>query len=156
MPRYPILWLIAALGLAACDTDEPPARSVQEFVDNPILLEAAIVRCQRSRAELRYDKECINAREAVKIVEAGEEAARRAELEAQSEAKRRELRSMQEARDEARRLSEEQQRALEEAEYHAQFGDAPPPQEAQEDELEGNVPGAIVVEGEDEDEPPNP
>ena len=93
MPRYSTLLLIAALGLAACEKEEAPARSVQEFMDNPILLEAAIVRCQRNRTELRYDKECINAREAVRIVEAEEEAARRAELQAQSAAKLREMRT---------------------------------------------------------------
>jgi hypothetical protein len=152
MLRYLILLLIAALGLAACEREEPPARSVQEFVDNPMLLEAAMVRCQRDRREMRYDKECINAREAVRIVEAEEEALRRAERNAQSEEKRRALRRMQEAQDEARRLAEEQQRQREEAEYHAQFGEAPPPQDPQEEELEGNLPGVIVSE--DEDEPP--
>ena len=157
MPRYLTLLLIAALGLAACEKEEAPARSVQEFMDNPILLEAAIVRCQRNRTELRYDKECINAREAVRIVEAEEEAARRAELQAQSEAKLREIRMRQEAEDEARRLAEEQQRLREEAEYHAQFGELPPSSgDAQVDEVEGNVPGAVVVEGDDEEEPPVP
>ena len=57
-----------------------------------MLLEAAMVRCQRDRREMRYDKECINAREAVSIVEAEEEALRRAERDAQSEEKRRALR----------------------------------------------------------------
>lgn len=154
MPRHPILLLIAALALAGCEKDDSPVRSVQEFLDNPMLLEAAMVRCQRDRAETRYDKECINAREAVRIVEAEEEAVRRADLEAQSEAKRRELRNLQEAEAEARRIADEQERQREAAEYHAQFGESPPPQDTQEDELEGNVPGAVVVEDEDEDEPP--
>ena len=150
MPRYLISLLIAALGLAACEKEEPPARSVQEFLDNPMLLEAAMVRCPRDRREVRYDKECINAREAARIVEAEEEAVRRAEREAESEEKRRALRRMQEARDDARRLAEEQERQREEAEYHAQFGEAPPPEVPQDDELEGNLPGAVVPDDEDE------
>ena len=60
MPRYLILLLSAAMGLAGCAKEEPPVRSVQEFLDSPMLLEAAIVRCQRDRREMRYDKECIN------------------------------------------------------------------------------------------------
>ena len=155
MPRYLIPLLIAAIGLAGCEKEEEPVRSIQEFVDNPLLLDAAMVRCQRDRREMRYDKECINAREAVRIVEAEEEAARRAELEAQSEAKLREIRNRQQAQDDARRLAEEQERQREEAKYHAQFGEMPPPsQGAEEDELEGNVPGAVVSD--DEDEPPVP
>ena len=154
MPRYLIPLLIAAIALAGCEKEEEPVRSIQEFVDNPLLLDAAMVRCQRDRRETRYDKECINAREAVRIVEAEEEAARRAGLAAQSEAKLREIRKRQEAEDNARRLAEEQERQREEAEYHAQFGDAPPPQVTEQEELEGNVPGAVVVE--DEDDPPTP
>jgi len=71
---------------------EPPPRSVQEFVDNPILLEAAMVRCAQNRAETRYDAECVNARQAVSLVEAREERARREALEAQSARKREALR----------------------------------------------------------------
>ena len=137
-------------GLAACEKEELRARSVQEFLDNPMLLEAAMLRCQRDRPEMRYDKECINAREAVRVVEAEEDAARRAGREAESEEKRRALRRMQEAQDEARRRAAEQERLRQEAEYHAQFGEAPPPQDAQAEELEGNLPGAIVPENEDE------
>jgi hypothetical protein len=136
------------LMLAACAEDKAPPRSVTEFLDNPILLEAAIVRCSRDRAELRYDPECMNAREAVKLVEAEEDEVRRAELEARSEAKRRALRRRQEAQAEARRLAEDERRRREEAEYLAQFGVLPPTDEDQgEDELPaGNVPLAIVQE----------
>ena len=33
MPRYLISLLIAAMGMAACEKEEPAVRSVQEFVD---------------------------------------------------------------------------------------------------------------------------
>ena len=72
--------LLGAALLAGCSEKEPPARTVSEFVENPILLEAAMVRCSRDRRESRYDQECINAREAVNRIEAKEEEMRREEL----------------------------------------------------------------------------
>ena len=48
-----------------------------------------MVRCSRNRAESKYDAECINARDAVRRIEAKEEAERRAALEESSERKRR-------------------------------------------------------------------
>ena len=144
--------LLGAAVLAGCSNKEPPARTVTEFVDNPILLEAAMVRCSRDRRETRYDPECVNAREAVNRIEAREEDARRAELEERSESKRRALRRMQEAQAEARRRAEETQRLREEAEYLAQFGALPPSDEdVDTSELpEGNAPIAVVPETEEE------
>ena len=113
--------------LAGCAEKAPKPRSVTEFVDNPLLLEAAVVRCARDRAESRYDPECINAREAVDIVQAKEEALRRAELEERSERKRRALRRTQQAAAEARRRAEEAERLRKEAAYLAQFGALPSP-----------------------------
>ena len=147
--------LIGVALLAGCAEKEPPARSVTEFVDNPILLEAAMVRCSRDRRETRYEQECINAREAVNRIEAKEEAVRRAELEARSEAKRRAMRRMQDAQAEARRRAEEAERLRQEAEYLAQFGVLPPSDEAgSEEELpEGNVPLAVVPESVVDEQP---
>ena len=144
--------LLGAAVLAGCAEKEPPARTVTEFVENPILLEAAMVRCSRDRRESRYDQECINAREAVNRIEAKEEEIRRAELEARSESKRKALRRMQEAQAEARRRSEEAERLRREAEYLAQFGVLPPSDEGgEEEELpEGNVPLAVVPESDGE------
>lgn len=143
--------LTAAVGLAAC-AEEPPPRSVQEFVDNSILLEAAMVRCSRDRIETRYEAECINAREAVKIIAAREEAERRAELEALSEQKRRAFRRVQDAAAEARRRAEEARRRREEADYLAQFGVLPDGTVPSEDAGQGstNVPGAILPDAPDE------
>src|SRR5210317_2593498 len=88
--------------LFGCAEKAPPPRTVTEFVDNPILLEAAMVRCSRNRAETRHDAECINVREAVNIIQAKEEETRRAELEERSERKRKALRRTQQAAAEAR------------------------------------------------------
>lgn len=140
--------------LAGCAPEEPPARTVTEFVENPILLEAAVVRCARNRTTTKYEQECINAREAVKRIEAKEEEKRRVELEARSEAKRKALRRTQQATAEARRRAAEAERLRKEAEYLAQFGVLPPTEEDDADAIpEGNLPLAVVPEAETSDQP---
>ena len=135
-----LLACIAALGACA---KEPPPRTVQEFIDNPLLLEAALVRCTQNRAETRYATECVNAREAVKLVEAKEEATRRAAFEAESQRKREALRRTQQAASEARRRAEEARARREEEEYLAQFGELPPPADGVEVDP-GNEPIAVI------------
>lgn len=138
--------LIAGIGiLAGCAPEAPPARTVTEFVENPILLEAAMLRCAKDRSTTKYEQECINAREAVKRIQAKEEERRSVELEARSERKREALRRTQRAREEARRRAEEAERLREEAEYLAQFGALPPAESDDEEVLpEGNLPIAVV------------
>lgn len=146
--------LAGAAILAGCAQEEQPPRTVTEFVENPNLLEAAMVRCSRDRSQSRYDAECVNARQAVKIVESKEEEIRRAELEKRSEQKRRALRRTQEAQAEARRRAEFAEQQRKEAEYLAQFGVPLPKDEGDEEELpEGNVPLAVVPESGSQDTP---
>jgi hypothetical protein len=111
--------------LSACAKELPP-RSVDEFVANPILLEATMVRCAENRSQKKYDAECVNARDAVDRISTMQEKEQRAELEAQSEQKRQALRRTQEAAAEARRRAAEAQRLREEAAYLGQFEAAPP------------------------------
>ena len=115
--------LVAATCIAAGCTPEPPPRTVGEFIDNPRLLEATMIRCAENRAELKYTPECLNAREAVDRLAAREEAARRAELEAESARKREALRRAQQAAAAARARAEEAERLRREAEYLGQFGE---------------------------------
>ena len=136
--------LIGGIALVAGCAEPPPPRSVQEFLDNPLMLEAALVRCSRNRSETRYDAECVNVREANKIMAAREDAARRAELEAQSERKRKALRRAQEAAAEARRRAAEAERRREEAAYLAQFGELPPDDDESAEPDTGNVPIAVI------------
>ena len=152
MNRPLTLILLSASLLVACE-EERPARTATEFVENPILLEAAMVRCSQDRQETRYDEECMNAREAVKRIEAKEEAARRKALEEQSAEKRRALRRTQEAAAEARRRAADAQRRREEEEYLAQFGVPMPRDEetSEEPELSGNTPLAVIPDAPEEE-----
>jgi multidrug efflux pump subunit AcrA (membrane-fusion protein) len=146
-----VTFLIGGIALVAGCAEPPPPRSVQEFLDNPIVLEAALVRCSRNRSETRYEAECVNAREANKIVAAREEAERRAAFEAQSERKRQALRRAQEAAAEARRRAAEAEKQREEAAYLAQFGELPSADSGPAEEpASGNVPMAVLPEPRDE------
>lgn len=133
------------IAIAGCEKEVPPP-SVEDYLDNPNILEAAVVRCAQNRSETRYEAECVNARQAVSIIEAKEERARRDAFEKESERKREALRRTQQAAAEARRMAEEAERRRREAEYLAQFGELPP---AETDETgagvaETNAPGAVI------------
>lgn len=147
MKRSLTTLLCGVIVLAGC-AEEPKPRTVTEFLDNPIVLEAALVRCGQNRSESRYDAECVNARQAISIIEAKEERARKAQFDLESEKKREALRRTQQAAAEARRRSEEAQRKREEAEYLAQFGELPPSENADEtvDESAANAPEMLVPE----------
>lgn len=102
--------------LAAC-AKKPPPISVFEFMENPRVLEATMVRCGENRAEMKYEGDCMNARDAVNRLEVREKEARKAELEALSERKRQALRRTQQAAAEARRRAVESEKQREAAEY---------------------------------------
>lgn len=158
------IWLgaLAAAGLLAGCGQEPPPTSVPEFMENPILLEATMVRCTQNRAEARYDAECMNAREAVDKLAAAEREARRAELEAQSERKRQALRRAQQAAAEARRRALEEQKRREEAQYLGQFEPLPDDKADDADRNgddagdpgTGNEQGPIAAEGSEDETSP--
>jgi hypothetical protein len=137
--------LCGLVALSGCAEEVPPP-SVQDYLDDPIALEAAVVRCAASRSETRYEPECVNARQAVSVIEARKDRERREAFEAESAAKRAALRRTQQAAAEARRRSEEAEKRRREAEYLAQFGELPPPEdeEADEDETAVNAPGAVL------------
>lgn len=155
--------LIGTLLFAAC-SEPPPPVSVTEFMENPRLLEATMVRCGQNRSAMKYEVECVNARDAINRLERAEERARRAELEAQSERKRQALRRTQEAAAAARRRAQEEQRRREEAEYLGIFegtptetGAAQAPQTQATNEAPqpaANAPAAEIVPVEVEEAPP--
>jgi len=146
--------LICSISLLAACGEEPQPRSVQEFVDNPQFLEAAVVRCAVNRDETRYDTECVNARQAVALIEAREDRARRERLEAESASKRAALRRTQTAAAAARREAAERARLRKEAEYLAQFGETLPPRtESDATDLGANIPGAVIPSPPQQDQP---
>ena len=138
--------LFCSMWLSAGCSDEPEPRSVREYLDNPQFLEATVVRCAQNRSQTRYDVECVNARQAVSVIEAREERSRRDKLESQSKSKRDALRRTQVAASEARHRAAEMIRLQEEAEYLAQFGELPLPRnDTTANDLDANVPGAATA-----------
>lgn len=67
--------------LASC-AEEPLSILTAEFMEQPRLLGATMVRCAQNRSESRYLVDCINARDAVNRLEAAAERTRREGLEA--------------------------------------------------------------------------
>ena len=57
-----LIIVLASLWLGSACTEEQPVRSVNQFLEDPIMLEAAMVRCSEDRQQTRYDAECVNAR----------------------------------------------------------------------------------------------
>ncbi|MCH7820711.1 MAG: EexN family lipoprotein [Proteobacteria bacterium] len=139
--------LLCGVWLLAGCSNEPPPRSVQEYLDNPIMLEASMVRCAQNRNETRYDAECVNARQAVSLIEARQERAQYDALELQSQRKRDALRRTQQAAAEAQRRAIANEERRKEAAYLAQFGELPPPVEDESDvDVGANAPGAVIPE----------
>jgi len=148
MTRTKMSLLLCGFVLFAACSEEPRPRSVTEFLDNPIVLEAALVRCSQDRDETRYDAECVNARQAISVIEAREERGRRKALEERSEDKREALRQTQDAAEKELRRAAEEDRLRRETEYLAQFGESPPPTEedAAAENSAGNAPTMVIPE----------
>jgi hypothetical protein len=138
--------LLCGLFMLGGCTEEVPPRSVQEFLADPNSLEAAVVRCSQNRSQTRYEAECVNARQAISIMEAKEDRARRDAFEAESNKKRQALRRTQQAAAEARRRAGEAAQRRREAEYLAQFGELPPAENGnvEIDEAATNAPSAVI------------
>lgn len=139
--------LCGLLMLGGCAEEVPP-RSVQEFLADPNSLEAVVVLCSQNRSQTRYEAECVNARQAISILEAKEERARRDAFEAESNRKRQALRRTQQAAAEARRRAEVAAQRRKEAEYLAQFGELPPSRDdsVDIDDAATNAPSAVIPE----------
>jgi len=148
MKNMQSILLLGGVTLFAGCGREPPPRSVHEFLDEPILLEATMVRCAQNREETRYDVECVNARQAVSLIEAREERARHDAFELESKRKREALIRTQKAAAEARRRAAEAEALRKESEYLAQFGESPPPTIEEDDQQAANAPLAVIPEPE--------
>lgn len=116
--------LVTSFGLAGC-SKAPPARTVTEFLDDPIGLEATLARCNEQRGKSRDEPECINAREANNRLAAAEQRDLKRNLELESQRKLDAVRRRNEATAEAGRMAEEAARRREELRYEQQFEDVP-------------------------------
>jgi hypothetical protein len=131
MPRIcRILIPVFVLVTAAACVPEPPPRTTADFLDDPIGLEATLSRCNADRTRTLRDPECQNAREAAHRISVAEEEERLRELEAQSQRKLEELRTLQRAADEARLQAEEAERRAEEARLLRQLLEANEPDQS--------------------------
>lgn len=116
LSKLTIAVLLASL-LSACAKEDEPPITLGEFMADPILLEATVVRCAHDRSATKYEAECVNAREAGNRMASDDREERRKDLEAQSARKRLALRRTQQAATEARRRAAEAQRQREADEY---------------------------------------
>jgi hypothetical protein len=140
-----IVALAGTMLLASCSKEKP--RTTAEFLDNPRLLEATMVRCAANRTEMKYTEECVNAREAVDRLAVRDEEARRSQLEAESIRKREALRRAQQASEEAQMRAQELERLRREAEYLGQFDEVPPRED-------GNAPAVDPAAQQPDNAPP--
>jgi len=115
--------LLGVTWLAGCS--EPPPRTVLEYIEDPVLMEATLARCRQEGASSRDDPSCANARRAADRVAADREIERRARLEAESERRREQRRHQQQAVEEAQRQAEEARLRAEQEAYDASW--TPPP-----------------------------
>ena len=118
--RAVIVAIAGGLLLTAC-IEEPPPRSMLEFMEDSIAREGTLVRCNADREETAGDLECINARRAAAALAARADAGKRDELEAQSEARLRAARQRYEAQQAAARQAEVAATAEEQIVYESQW-----------------------------------
>ncbi len=116
--------LLVAIGVVAC-SEGPQPRTVSDFLEDPIGLEATLTRCNADRGRTRDEPECVNAREANNRLAAEEQRNLERELELESQRKLDAIRRRNEAAAEAARRAEEAARAREEALYEQQFENLP-------------------------------
>lgn len=84
--------------VAACGGPPPPARTVAEFMQDPTLLQGAMIRCEQQRNSGTRDPECANALAAADRLATEDEARRAGERAAEFERQREQRRAEEEQR----------------------------------------------------------
>jgi len=108
--RLIAIFLVAVLAAAGCAKEAPPT-SVDEFVQDRVMLDATLARCDLERSDTFDDRNCVNARRAVERLWREQEELNADLLERESERKLQALREQREREDrlaEQRRLEEQQ------------------------------------------------
>lgn len=119
-PNWRVLRRAGLLGVAslaaACSPPEP--RSYEYFLENKIVRDGALARCDSDPGAARTDIECANARRAALAVQLQEERARREALERESAARIEALRRQYELERQAREADAEAAAAAAERELY--------------------------------------
>ena len=85
------VWLLPIL-LGACSAPPPPARTVEDFMEEPAVMQGVLKACEANKQRAEHDVECINARMALERKASAEDAQHKQELDAQSEKLREQVR----------------------------------------------------------------
>jgi hypothetical protein len=117
----------AVIGLLAAGCSEPQPRSFDEYLEDRMLMEGTLARCNADRYGTHDDLECANARRAAVTIALRVEEARREELERESERKLMELRVELARREQAEREALAAAEAAKQAAYEALWRDGTPP-----------------------------
>lgn len=73
------VWVaVAGAAIAACSAPKTAARSTDEMLADPVMMQEVIDRCDANKARAASDTECANVRRAISIKAAAEEAAKAA------------------------------------------------------------------------------
>ena len=127
-PRKSFTAAVVAAGLVAggCAPDPVP-RSFADYLEDRMLMEGTLARCDADRIATHNDLECANARRAAVTIALRVEEARREDLERESERKLTELRDELARREQREREALAEAEAAREAAYEAIWkGDAVP------------------------------
>jgi hypothetical protein len=87
----PVVWLLPIL-LGACSAPPPPARTVEDFMEEPAVMQGVIGACDADKQRAAHDVECANARMALERKSVAEDAKHKQDLDAQSEKLREQIR----------------------------------------------------------------
>lgn len=120
-----VIVAIVGGGLLSACVEEPPPRSVVEFMDDSIAREGTLVRCNADREATANDIECINARRAAASLAAQADQGKQERLEAQSEARLRAARQRYDAQQAAAHEAELAAMTQEQQVYESQFVEQP-------------------------------
>jgi hypothetical protein len=145
-----------ALCVLAAACSEPQPRSFADFMEDKMLMDGTLARCNEDRDGTLYDIECANARRAAATIALRVEQERRAELERESERKLEELRTELARREIAAAEALAAAEAAKQAAYEAQWSPdaagadanaAPPVSAAQEPTVETEPSASAGLEG---------
>jgi hypothetical protein len=144
---------LVALSLAIAACSKPQPRTFADFIEDRMVMEGTLARCNEDRDRTLNDIECANARRAASALALRIEQQRRQDLERESERKLAELRDQLAMKERSEREALAAAAAAKEAAYEALWNSerAKPPADVNEDaasfsQIDPNVPAANPAE----------